>query len=316
MPTTLDTTKPIVPVPAPWRLRGDVYVVTFFNKAGNLPEHTYSPLERDSSYADPALTGAHLGGLSQFQIIRYTDSPVGPYDELIVCPGYYNYQVDDPTRPGKRLTKKNVRISRIYVSQKYTCWNGRTNWNIPKHLARFTFTTNPTDNSTTVEVFPHDTTDDTANPSVQSLGSESQPATVPFFRATFHPQRFVPSFPLSLSWISALGMDIGLVQPPLPGNQDASQGELPGTQRWCKIGPNQSTRNASIGWLDMKQTADDGGEGEGAAKKGAVTTTAGQIPGCENFWPGMGRWQLAIKMDDAEIDFGHATYWETPKTMM
>lgn len=127
MPTAeLDTTRPIVPIPAPWKLKGEVYIATFYNKAGNLPEHTYSPLERDSPYADPAVSGNHLGGLSQVQIIRYTDSPAGPYDELIVCPGYYDYQVDDPKQPGKRLTRKNVRISRIYVSQKYTCWNGRT----------------------------------------------------------------------------------------------------------------------------------------------------------------------------------------------
>jgi len=309
MSTTLDTTKPIVPVPAPWLLKGDVYIATFYNKAGNLPEHSYSPLERDSAYADPASSGAHLGGLSQVQIIRYTQSPVGPYDELIVCPGFFSYQVDDPNHPGgRRITKKNVRISRIYVSQKYTCWNGRTNWNIPKHLARFTFVTDPATGATTVEVFPHDTTSSSANPSLQSVGAEAEPSSVPFFRATFQPQRYVPSFPLSLSWISAVGLDIGLVQPPLPENANASQGELPGTQRWCKIEPNQRTKNASLGWIDMRQSR---GEGEKA-----TTTTSGQIAGCENFWPGMGRWQLAIKMEDADIDFGHGTYWDAPKTML
>ncbi|KXJ96056.1 hypothetical protein Micbo1qcDRAFT_158236 [Microdochium bolleyi] len=312
MPTDLDTTKPIVPVPAPWKLKGDVYIATFFNKPGNLPEHAYSPLEKASSYADPAVSGAHLGGLSQVQIIRYTDSPVGPYDELIVCPGYYNYQVDDPKNPGKRLTKKNVRISRIYVSQKYTCWNGRTNWNIPKHLARFTFTTNPADNSTTVEVFPHDTTASSATPAPSSVSTESQPSTVPFFRATFYPQRFVPSFPFSLSWFTNFGLDIGIVQPPLPENKDAAQGEIPGTDRWCKINPNQSTRRATIGWIDMQQKPD----GVSGSSGSAQTTTSGQVEGCENFWPGMGRWQLAVKMEDAEIDFGHGTYWDAPKTML
>lgn len=56
------------------------------------------------------------------QIIRYTESPVGPYDELILSPGFHEYTVEEN---GKRIKKKNARITRIYVSQKYTCWNGR-----------------------------------------------------------------------------------------------------------------------------------------------------------------------------------------------
>lgn len=114
-------TEPIVHAPAPWTLKGDVYIASFFLRAGSLPEHAYSPLEGASSYAGPE-SGKHCGGPAQFQVIRYTESPVGPYDELIVCPGFYEYEVEEG---GKRKTKKNVRISRIYVSQKYTCWNGR-----------------------------------------------------------------------------------------------------------------------------------------------------------------------------------------------
>lgn len=114
--------QPIVPVPGPWRLKGTVYIVSYWGKAGNLPDFAYSPLEAASSYANPKLSGQHRGGISQFQIIRYTESPVGPYDELIICPGSFDYKVDEE---GKLKTKKNLRITRIYVSQKYTCWNGR-----------------------------------------------------------------------------------------------------------------------------------------------------------------------------------------------
>lgn len=88
-----------------------------------MPVIAYSPLEAKSPFADPAASGEHLGGLSQIQIIRYTDSPVGPYDELIVCPGFFAYEKDNDKGESKRM--KNARVTRVYVSQKSTCWNGR-----------------------------------------------------------------------------------------------------------------------------------------------------------------------------------------------
>lgn len=117
-----------MPVLPPWKLKGTVYIVSFLSKAGELPDHAYSPLEGGSAYSSAAASGEHRGGISQFQVIRYTESPVGPYDELIICPGSYTYEVEED---GKRKTKKDLRISRIYVSQKYTCWNGRTSSSRP-----------------------------------------------------------------------------------------------------------------------------------------------------------------------------------------
>ena len=49
------------------------------------------------------------------QIIRYTDTPVGAYDEFALLPGYFD-------SPGGG---KNTRITAIYVSQKDTLYNGR-----------------------------------------------------------------------------------------------------------------------------------------------------------------------------------------------
>ncbi|KAI1335595.1 hypothetical protein F5Y15DRAFT_241400 [Xylariaceae sp. FL0016] len=279
--------KPIVPVPPPWKLKGTIYLVSFWNKAGNLPEHTYSPLERDSSFSSPE-SGKHLGGLSQIQIIRYTESPVGPYDELIVCPGFFSYEKEVN---GKRKSVKNLRISRIYVSQKYTCWNGRTNWNIPKHLARFAFD-DLRDGSTRVKVFPHDTTGDL---------SESTASDKALFQATFQPIRWAPKFPLSLSLLSYIGFDATLVQPPLPEGQ-GSQNELPGTNRWCGIAPVESSRKSSLGWADMSQKDEDG----------AMVSDVAH----ENFWPNLGRWQLALKMENADIDFGEGMYWDPPRTKL
>lgn len=110
-------------VPPPWALKGDIYAFLFWTsrvQAGNLPDMTYSPLEADSSFAKDQKP---LGGLSMMQIIRYTDSPVGPYDELILAPGMFGYEKDDEN--GRRVKGKGIKITRIYVSQKHTCYNGR-----------------------------------------------------------------------------------------------------------------------------------------------------------------------------------------------
>lgn len=118
---TNNSTKPIELVPAPWALHGTVYSIASVLPPSELPAKAYGPLER----ADPAYTGAaeYVGLLGMIQIIRYTDSPVGPYDELLIVPGYFKYpHVDEQGRESERL---NPSITRIYVSQKYTARNGR-----------------------------------------------------------------------------------------------------------------------------------------------------------------------------------------------
>ena len=62
------------------------------------------------------------------QIIRYTESPVGPYDEMLLVPGFFTYDRESPGKDSAVTAeqKKNLRITKIYVSQKETCYNGRT----------------------------------------------------------------------------------------------------------------------------------------------------------------------------------------------
>ncbi|WYZ42462.1 hypothetical protein EsH8_VI_000161 [Colletotrichum jinshuiense] len=280
-------TSDITPVPPPWKLKGDVYLFSFWlsrAQAEHPPTITYSPLEANSSFIRPE-GSRPLGGISMIQIIRYTESPVGPYDELILCPGFHEYTVEEN---GKRIKKKNARITRIYVSQKYTCWNGRKNWNIPKHLAAFEWKEN-TDGSTTVKVFPHDTSGDL---------KEASASTTPLFQATFKYVPYVPSFPLSLD-IFKYFVDATLVQPPLPeGN--GSQGELPGTDRWCSISPGQNSKKASLGWFDIRQTDENG-------------NAVGEH---ENFWPGLGRWQLGLKLENSDVTFAEPKHWDAPKSVL
>ena len=52
------------------------------------------------------------------QIVRYSETPVGPYDELLIIPGDFKASQND---------EKRMRITRIYVNQSETCYNG-TSW--------------------------------------------------------------------------------------------------------------------------------------------------------------------------------------------
>jgi hypothetical protein len=78
----------------------------------------YAPLERGAPFGG-AKWGMPSGGISMLQLIRYSETPAGAYDELVVVPGSFEY----PAPGGER--KHAPRISRIYVSQRNTCWNGR-----------------------------------------------------------------------------------------------------------------------------------------------------------------------------------------------
>lgn len=56
------------------------------------------------------------------QLLRYTDTPVGSYDEMALLPGAFDTPVGEKGPSGKM--KQNSRITAIWVSQAETCWNG------------------------------------------------------------------------------------------------------------------------------------------------------------------------------------------------
>ena len=117
---------PIEIAPAPWTCKCTSYVLIFFAaKSQGVPHDiAYDAVEGNAeSFANASQAGAFRGGTGMIQIVRYTESPVGPYDEIVFLPGEFD-------TPGRK--EKGVRITRIYVSQKETCYNGRRIWNIPK----------------------------------------------------------------------------------------------------------------------------------------------------------------------------------------
>ncbi|KZV95923.1 hypothetical protein EXIGLDRAFT_643756 [Exidia glandulosa HHB12029] len=195
-------------IPPPWHLQGDCWWMVL-KPLTTLPPAAYAPLEEPRGDDATNKTNTFLGGLGTVWIVRYHSSPAGPYDELIYAPGNFV----SPSGESK------PRITRIYVSTAVSNYNGRRNWNVPKHLARFSFT--PQDgNRTLVEV--SDFYDDDA----------------PFFAAIATPQRFVPAVPFSSNWLRYGKIPL----PPLPTGP-ADHPEEVGTTDWVAF--EQETK----GWV-------------------------------------------------------------------
>ncbi|MCJ1392652.1 hypothetical protein MMC18_005522 [Xylographa bjoerkii] len=164
-----------------------------------------------------------------------------------------------------------------------------------------------------VEVFPNDTTGDS---------SESIASVRPFFTGIYSPVSYIPRFPFSTRIAGYLGIDFNLVQPPLPEG-DTKSGELPGTKKWCKSLPLLYSNRTSMTWVDLRQVAKGADGALGKPRQEVAASTAGDLDGTgpgksadgvysesENWWPGLGRWQIGLKMEDATIEFGEGKYWE------
>lgn len=103
--------------PAPWQLTGTGYVIAL----------ACSPEFGAACAADtPDLAGRALGGMGALMLVDYATSNVGPYRELLLCPGVFDF--------GDR---RAAAITHIWVSSTASVVNGRHNWGLPKRLAHF-----------------------------------------------------------------------------------------------------------------------------------------------------------------------------------
>ncbi|KAL4922072.1 hypothetical protein BDW62DRAFT_197311 [Aspergillus aurantiobrunneus] len=228
LPTPPDPSKPgsfppnpAIPIaPPPWTLKAQAWTFLYSDintddcpsqNPNNTPETLQSILPPGAYHPFETLHASALrkltNGNPQFQtswlkavmIVRYTDTDVGPYDELILIPG----RAVNPN-----TGKKEMRISTIYVSTDASVWSGRRNWNIPKHRARFEFTPVGTDKDIALKVYHPENAPAPLDPNV------------PFFTVLLKGSS-LPKLPLP-----ALA-PLPLVQPPLlksrwpPGIQDA-----------------------------------------------------------------------------------------------
>lgn len=107
------------PIPAPWNLTGNGYILLFRFSEEFLNTHGFIP---------PLFQGSFQHGLGSIMLVDYHSSTAGPYQELLFIPGKFLFQ-------GQKLHT----ITKIYVSTLTSVTNGRKNWGIPKELADFNF---------------------------------------------------------------------------------------------------------------------------------------------------------------------------------
>ncbi|KAF3002417.1 hypothetical protein E8E13_003334 [Curvularia kusanoi] len=290
---------PVQRAPPPWTMRAESYLLLVRLK--ELPKGVYDGLEE--AWEDEGL-GRFEGGLGAVMIVRYADTPVGPYDEIMFIPG--NFKVPRPTSGPLKIPKKALRIARIYVSQRTTTYNGRKNWNIPKHLARFSFSAPITAQGAspprdlTVKVFPP--------------GTEDGDGIQPFFACKLTPWRWVPAVPFNMRWSP---ISLAHVQPPIPepaGHAKAVAAELEGrkrgveidpydisprnevavatgTDRWCAFDITGKVRRARGCWVELLPSA-GGGDHEG-------------------YWPeGVKPWGIGGWMEDAILGLDEPLEWK------
>jgi hypothetical protein len=122
--TGAQSMPPEAPVPAPWFLTGDGWVVLFRLRAADAAR---------PGIVRPELQGRWRGGMGAVAFMRYRDSGVGPYDELLFIPGLADV--------GGKLA---FSISQIVVTSAGSVVNGRANWGIPKDLAEMQIVRRPT----------------------------------------------------------------------------------------------------------------------------------------------------------------------------
>ncbi|KAL8727626.1 MAG: hypothetical protein Q9166_005934 [cf. Caloplaca sp. 2 TL-2023] len=254
-------TPAIKKIPPPWTCHYEAYVGAFYvsTKSGLPRDLAYEDLEASSAEFTEA--GVWKGGMVMIQLLRYNSTPVGPYDEMILLPG--NFDV-----PGGHGS--HTRITRIYVSQRDSTYNGRKYWNIPKHIARFKYTGDFSAPPFTVQLFPEDPAIDT-----------------PFFTASLQRLAFwTPTFPFSSTVLSWVGIPNAIVQPPLPEGDPKEV--LCGTSAWCKVKANIYSPKAKLVWMDLQQP---GKEAEDKNK---------------NWWPGIKRWHVGLWLQNTHMDLGHS----------
>ncbi|KAK6814561.1 hypothetical protein RU639_009392 [Aspergillus parasiticus] len=192
--------------PSPWKnIRAQVFFsFARANRANGLPQGSYGDLEASAPFSDPEKSGKFEGGFSLCMIVRYLESPVGPYDEILWAPGVFQ----DP-RQDKSV--KRYRITRIYVSSPDSIYNGRRNWNIPKTLAKFEFI--PSDCQ-----YP---------PYRQIKVSLPDTPEEPFVSLDLQPITLIsrPIFPISTAYVP---MNLEIVMPPIPQSEDWKENGLVG----------------------------------------------------------------------------------------
>jgi len=148
-----------------------------------------------------------------------------------------------------------------------------------------------------VKVYPHDTTGDP---------TEATPAEKPWFQMKFSDTvTGLVNIPFTAELYDYLGINATLVQPPLPSGQDSSAayGELPGTDHWAATVPGQASTHTTLGLFDLDQGGGD------VVEDGSGVNAVGDeyFP---NFWPGLPRFTIGLRLADAKVTFSAPEIWD------
>ncbi len=98
----------------PWHLQGEAFILNYW----------ISP-QFIRQYKAFRIAPSPIGRVVQVMLVRYHQSPVGPYDELLL--------LDHPLLSKRRLSS----IPKIYVSTQISVEHGQQLWGIPKEFAQF-----------------------------------------------------------------------------------------------------------------------------------------------------------------------------------
>ncbi|KIK68551.1 hypothetical protein GYMLUDRAFT_36001 [Collybiopsis luxurians FD-317 M1] len=272
-PSTPKDSNGILLAPAPWKLkcRSWIFLTSPLKsnkvssaKAAVFPAGWAAPFEYDALEK-----GEFVGGPGMVMLVQYSESPVGPDDELMWIAGKFSL-IDVAT--GKAKIEGN-RITRIYVSTKESTANGRRNWNIPKQVAHFNYTHN-SDGSWDLAV---------------SLPSDIEK---PFFHISTHPVPILGALHLPID-SSILGSYTRMLQPSLPKGPSSSP-EIVGSgePKWAALIPVIKGKMYLATYKPKILAA----EGEKAVADGV------------NF-PALVPWKLGSVLEDVDINFGEADWY-------
>ncbi|RDX48224.1 hypothetical protein OH76DRAFT_1405139 [Lentinus brumalis] len=208
-----EPTRPteVRPTPAPWTVKAEAW--WFITSIGHRPEPgetlpiSYFPSQETQLYKTSTAQEAFRGGRGSVTLLRYTDTPIGPFDELAISPGEF-------TNP---FEQECHRITRAYASSIAAVVNGRSNWGLPRELAQFTFTPSlDHPDATEVRVYP------------AISFSPVEFSSDPCFAALIKPVSWLPAIPASLAHFP----HVKLFQPPLEGSPHAAYDGLVAAPKW------------------------------------------------------------------------------------
>ncbi len=113
------------------------------------------------------------------------------------------------------------------------------------------------------------------------------------FTFTIHPFPSLLSFtfPFSSSWVSYLGFNSTMVQPPLPQGKGQFKDIEVGTETWKASSPVLRSPGARGCWIDLRQN-------------GVSEEDGREIRIEENWWPELGRWKVGLWLEDAVLTLG------------